>query len=230
MPEPGSPAEPAGTTSGPTDARTDTDAAEGDDLRERLLEAAAAVFARQGYAGTRIVDIVREAGVSTGSVYGRFDSKNELLREAVVQSSVRGGVLASEAPDFSALLRHAARQVDKPLRTTEALRLEAYVSARREPEVSTALGDAYRHWREAVEPLVAAAKSEGVIADDADTEAVLFLYRMLYLGLLLHRGSGQASPDPEAWVSLVDRLVASLATGRASREEPSDSQDQEVTE
>ena len=29
------------------------------------------------------MDIVREAGVSTGAVYVRFDSKNDLLREAV---------------------------------------------------------------------------------------------------------------------------------------------------
>ena len=46
---------------------------QGDDpLRDQLLDAAARVFARQGYAGTKIQDIVREAGLSTGAVYGRF--------------------------------------------------------------------------------------------------------------------------------------------------------------
>src|SRR5690606_3469267 len=69
----------------------------GDELRSRLIRAAAEVFAREGYAGTKILDIVREAGVSTGAVYGRFRSKNELLREAVVRSSRRGGVMASGA-------------------------------------------------------------------------------------------------------------------------------------
>src|SRR4051795_5640507 len=60
-----------------------------DPLREQLLDAAARVFARQGYAGTKIQDIVREAGLSTGAVYGRFGSKDALLREAVVRRTGR---------------------------------------------------------------------------------------------------------------------------------------------
>jgi AcrR family transcriptional regulator len=47
------------------------------------------VFARKGYAGTKIQDIVREAGLSTGAIYGRFGSKNDLLREAVVRRTTR---------------------------------------------------------------------------------------------------------------------------------------------
>src|SRR5690348_145367 len=47
-------------------------------IRVRLLDAAARVFARQGYEGTKIMDIVRESGLSTGAVYGRFRSKNDL--------------------------------------------------------------------------------------------------------------------------------------------------------
>ena len=43
-----------------------------------------------------------------------------------------------------------------------------------------------------------------------DPEAVLFLYRTLYLGLLLHRGSGLEGPDPEAWAALIERVVAGL--------------------
>jgi AcrR family transcriptional regulator len=181
----------------------------GDEVRARLVRAAAAVFAREGYAGTRIMDIVREAGVSTGAVYGRFRSKNELLREAVVSGSARGGVLASGADSLGELLRFGARLVDRPLFSFEAMRLEAYVAARREPEVAEALDAAYERWREGVEPLVADAEADGSIAG-LDPEAVLFLYRTLYLGLLLHRGSGLEGPDPEAWRALIERVVAGL--------------------
>ena len=60
----------------------------GDDaLRDRLIAAALRVFARKGFEGTRILDIVREARLSTGAVYGRFQSKTDLLREAVVSGS-----------------------------------------------------------------------------------------------------------------------------------------------
>jgi hypothetical protein len=49
---------------------------------------------------------------------------------------------------------------------------------------------------------------------------VLFLVRILNLGLLLHRGSGLPGPDAAAWQSLVDRIVASFgrpAAGDAAR-------------
>src|SRR3954465_8646738 len=58
-------------------------------IRVRLLDAAARVFARRGYEGTKIMDVVREAGLSTGAVYGRFQSKNDLLRAAVVERAGR---------------------------------------------------------------------------------------------------------------------------------------------
>jgi AcrR family transcriptional regulator len=186
-----------------------TDRGDGDELRTRLVRAAAEVFAREGYAGTKILDIVREAGVSTGAVYGRFRSKNELLREAVVSNSRRGGVMASGARTIGDIVRFGARLAARPLYSFEAMRLEAYVTARREPEVADALADAYARWREGVEPLVAAAKADGTLGD-VDPEAVLFLFRTMYLGGLLHRGSGLAGPDPEAWDALVERIVAAL--------------------
>jgi AcrR family transcriptional regulator len=46
-----------------------------DPLREAPLDAAARVIARRGYQGTKIQDIVQEAGLSSGAVYGRFRSK-----------------------------------------------------------------------------------------------------------------------------------------------------------
>ncbi len=48
--------------------------------RQRLMEAGRKAFARKGLAGTILVDdILRPAGVSTGSFYHQFRDKNELL-------------------------------------------------------------------------------------------------------------------------------------------------------
>ena len=184
---------------------------DGDELRGRLLAAAATVFARNGYAGTKVMDIVREAGLSAGALYGRFESKNDLLREAVVSRSRRGGVMAGGAASLRGLFRAAARQARQPLRDAEAMRLEAYVTARREPAVADALTEAHDEWRANVQRLVDAASERGVLAPDHDPEAVLFLYRSLYLGLLLLRGSGMRTPDETALVRLVDHVARSLA-------------------
>ena len=53
------------------------------ETRERLLRAAADVFARQGYDGTRVADIAATAGVSNGALYAHFGSKAELLVAAL---------------------------------------------------------------------------------------------------------------------------------------------------
>jgi AcrR family transcriptional regulator len=195
-----------------TDVSVRLPAAPPDELRERLLVAAAAVFARQGYDGTKIMDIVRESGLSTGAVYGRFRSKNELLREAVVTraSNVAASLGAEPVERVAELITRAAVRTDEPLADEEALRLEAFVTARREPEVAEALADAAATWRASVAPLVEAAHRDGTVAPDVDPEAVLFLVRLLSLGLLLHRGSGVPGPDPAAWADLVERIVASF--------------------
>ncbi|AOR36889.1 transcriptional regulator [Streptomyces fodineus] len=54
---------------------------------DRLLEAAAAAFAREG-AGASVKDIARAAGVGVGTLYRRFPSK-ELLIEAVYRQEVQ---------------------------------------------------------------------------------------------------------------------------------------------
>lgn len=47
--------------------------------RRRLLDGAARVFARQGYHGTTVDDIVVECGSSKGAFYFHFDSKEALF-------------------------------------------------------------------------------------------------------------------------------------------------------
>jgi AcrR family transcriptional regulator len=49
--------------------------------REALLAAARRIFARDGFFDARITDITTEAGVSAGSFYNYFNSKEELFRE-----------------------------------------------------------------------------------------------------------------------------------------------------
>jgi AcrR family transcriptional regulator len=193
-----------------TDVSAATRAEAPDALRERLLRAAAAVFARQGYDGTKIMDIVRESGLSTGAVYGRFRSKNDLLREAIVTHSSRTARVGPEVDRVADLITAVATRTADPLSDAEAVRLEAYVTARREPEVAAALDESYHVFRERLAPLVAEAQVDGTVADDVDPDAVLFLVRVLSLGLLLHRGSGLPGPDDDAWRALVGRIVASF--------------------
>lgn len=55
----------------------------GEQTRARLLAAAKTVFERAGFLDARVSDIAEEAGLSHGSFYHYFDSKEEVFREVV---------------------------------------------------------------------------------------------------------------------------------------------------
>lgn len=63
--------------------------AKGRRTRVRLVEAGKTVFERDGFLQARISDISAEAGVSHGSFYHYFDSKETLFREIAEQVEVR---------------------------------------------------------------------------------------------------------------------------------------------
>jgi len=49
------------------------------DKKERIIEAAARVFAQKGYAGAAVADIAVEAEIGKGTIYAYFDSKEDLF-------------------------------------------------------------------------------------------------------------------------------------------------------
>lgn len=54
-----------------------------DDRTQELLEAALQVFARNGYRSTRLDDVAEAAGVTKGTIYHYFDTKEELLLRVI---------------------------------------------------------------------------------------------------------------------------------------------------
>lgn len=55
----------------------------GIETRQKIIEAAEALFAEKGYHKTNALEIAARAGVATGSFYGYFNNKKEVLIEAI---------------------------------------------------------------------------------------------------------------------------------------------------
>jgi len=53
--------------------------------RDKLLHTAEELMLRDGYSATRVDDVIRKAGVSKGSFYHFFDSKESLGLAAIDQ-------------------------------------------------------------------------------------------------------------------------------------------------
>ncbi len=86
--------------------RTDGDSP---DLRETILAATARLLTDQQFGDLAVNDILRAAGVSRGSFYFYFDSKQDVLAELVRRAVAQGHVAASpwlaSPPDKTAALR-----------------------------------------------------------------------------------------------------------------------------
>src|SRR5215468_7288026 len=114
------------------------------DTRERLLRAAADVFAERGYEGTRVADIAAAAGVSNGAMYAHFGSKAELLVAAL---RTHGRRLLAElfAADPSRsvtdLLLVMGRWLPRRRDRCGYLIVEALVAARRDHDVAQPMRD-----------------------------------------------------------------------------------------
>lgn len=75
---------------------------QGQERKEQLLDCAAVLFADRGYAETRVVDIVRAAGVAKGLFYWYFENKEALFRELVEQNRHRLRQAQADAIDPTA--------------------------------------------------------------------------------------------------------------------------------
>jgi len=65
-------------THSPTSSRSPSRGSTGD-KRERILDAAEAIFAQNGFYNARVSEIARSAGVADGTIYLYFKSKDDLL-------------------------------------------------------------------------------------------------------------------------------------------------------
>ncbi len=65
-----------------TAANADTANDHAEQLRQRILLAAARLFPRKGYRGTRVADIIEEVGITPPVFYSHFSSKQDLFVEA----------------------------------------------------------------------------------------------------------------------------------------------------
>ena len=62
---------------------------QGQERKQQLLDHAAELFAERGYAETRVIDIVRAAGVAKGLFYWYFENKEAVFRELVEHTRLR---------------------------------------------------------------------------------------------------------------------------------------------
>jgi len=190
-----------------------------DDTRARLVEAAAEVFSEKGYDGAGVQEIARRAGLTTGAIYGRFSGKAELLREAIHSRSTDelDELFAQHQFEghLSDVIRvagaHLVERCDEDEHTGNALLLEAFVAARRDPEIRVAVKGLVEDRANRLAEIIEAAKADGSIDHGVDTDAAVRFCHAVGLGFLLYDALEIDLPLPQPWEQLINRLVQSMA-------------------
>jgi AcrR family transcriptional regulator len=109
----------------PGDAASERPSAKRVRTRERLIEAAAALFAREGLNGTTLAQVASQAGMTTGAIYGNFANKEELILAVFerftfgVNEELQDGSSLADA-DFSEQMRRIGEAVVAFLPKAEA--------------------------------------------------------------------------------------------------------------
>jgi AcrR family transcriptional regulator len=188
------------------------------DTRERLLRAAADVFAERGFDGTRVADIAAAAGVSNGALYAHFGSKAELLLAALRAHgpSVLARLLAAD-PDRSITetLLLIGRGLTRRPGVSGNLIVEALVAARRDEEVARLMhGDTAERagW---LGGLVRAAQEAGDIDPELSPDALAHFCMLLAVGSSLLTADLHTVCEEE-WATLLARVVGSLAPAQVA--------------
>jgi AcrR family transcriptional regulator len=186
--------------------------------RQRLIEAAAQVFAEKGYDRAGVQEISRRAGLTTGAIYGRFTGKAELLQAAIEARTTDelDDLFSSHAFDGRAtdILRVVGSHLVTPTPDDEdegALLLEAFVAARRDAEVRDSFVSVLEERAGLLAELIEQAKVDGSLDPDLDTESVVSFCHAVGLGFLLFDAVSYPMPKAMPWEQLITRLVSALA-------------------
>jgi AcrR family transcriptional regulator len=156
-----------------------------DHLRKpQLVEAAAGVIAERGIASTRIADVAERAGTSPPAVLYWFESKDELLAEALTieeerfyqQLTERMAALARSRDRLRLMLEASAEEYDW------TLWMELWTRALRDRSTAVARRRLDDRWRSKIAGVIREGQEAGEFGE-ADPDAVAVVLAALIDGL-----------------------------------------------
>jgi AcrR family transcriptional regulator len=137
----------------------------GERTRARLVDAARQVFERDGFLTARISDITATAGVSQGSFYHYFESKEQIFRE--VAEAQEEALISIHVDDPDLGIRETIQRDNRDYleKYRDASRLMGVIEqvSRYDEHVNAARMATQRHFRDNAEVTIKRLQHEGVI-------------------------------------------------------------------
>jgi len=163
--------------------------------RERLLESAREMFAKNGFLGVSVDHIAEHAGYSKGAVYSNFKSKEalflELLEERMSEEIGELRALLSRAASAEEIM-HALEEKYSSLEkqvTWCLLAAEFQLQAGRNPEFAAPFAALYRNQRKAIGQLVKLVAEKAGMPTPPNLDEVATSLMALTHGISLQRAA-----------------------------------------
>ena len=160
-----------------------------DERRAQIMQAALACFTRKGYNNTTMDDIVAESGLSKGTLYWYFKSKDDLFVQAIVSLFGDWGeevvTALQQCPTASDRLRTLAQWLVDFCKTAEgflSLFLEFWASSPRREEASQIWVDMLVRYKDVIVEIIEEGIRNGEFKP-VDAEQLVWALMAAYDGL-----------------------------------------------
>jgi AcrR family transcriptional regulator len=186
-----------------------------DSVHDRLLEAAHAVFAEEGFRGATTRKIAARAGVNEVTLFRHFASKEELLAEAVGRQ-VEASIAMLECSPLPGEPADIAGELQRFLTATLFGFASAHQAVRtslgewgHHPVLDDRLTGTSRYVSNEVERYLATAQARGLIRSDVDhVVAAQALLAAIFAHGMLHQMMPERFPlGPEASVAMYLKIM-----------------------
>lgn len=185
--------------------------------RNHILRAAAQCFAKNGFRGTTLDDVKRQAGVSTGAIYTYFQSKEAMMRALLeaardgrkrrLERATQGS--AGEGGQVRLLLDWAAAAAGPKGRHAARVDVNLWAEALSNPSMGKLARSALEEATQALGHVVRAQLQATRTAQTVDADAAASLVIALYLGLEVQNAVGMKL-DVDGMGKVLDTLLTDL--------------------
>jgi AcrR family transcriptional regulator len=191
--------------------------------RQQILAAALRCFSRDGFHNTTTADIVRESGVSQGTLYLYFKTKDEIiaaLSDDRHQGEAYLNALAQCEPDpvegLGLLLELYGSSLEDPARNDmRRVSIQGWAEALRDPAIRARSTKNMTAVRQAIVRLIERGQKSGQIGKDVSPDAVARVLIAVFQGLTL-----QASFGEPIELDGIGRLLTTMLRGALSNDTP----------
>ncbi|AFU58260.1 putative transcriptional regulator, TetR family [Candidatus Nitrososphaera gargensis Ga9.2] len=183
------------------------------EVKEKIIRAAIDSFAQTGFDRTKMEDIAKRLGLSKGTIYLYFKSKEDLflaICEHNMQQSdredaglfVRKDNIASDAEQIYDNIRRREQGNDRVM-------LEMVAESARNPKLKKAMYELHVKVHEHVMQAVKSKIDEGFLRKDVDAASLAIALVALYDGLAVNRMLGISDAvNKKAWVTMIKTMIA----------------------